>query len=115
MIRIWGVALMVLTATVAAADSRPSGDVVEQVGRSVEAWNRQHRGAFSMRFAADQELAGLLYQWDQTLPDCRQCQIVDVRITEVDGEAEVRFALEGEAAARGVTRLSVSASRLARK
>ncbi len=115
MSRIWGVALLVLTAPVAVADSRPDRSVVEQVGRSVEAWNRQHRGAFSMRFAADRELGGLLYQWDQTLPDCRECQIVDVRVTEIDGQAEVRFTLTGDVAASGVTRLSVSDTRLATK
>jgi hypothetical protein len=115
MIRIWGAALLVLTATVAAADSRPSGDGVAQVGRSVEAWNRQHRGAWSMRFAADQGLGALLDQWEQALPDCRECQIVEVRVTEIDGGAEVRWTLSGDVAASGVTRLSVSSPQLASK
>jgi hypothetical protein len=116
MSRTWGVALLVLTAASASAGSRSgSTDVVEQVGRSVAAWNREHRGAWSMRFAADRELGGLLYQWEQALPDCRECQLVDVRVTEVAGEAEVRWSLEGDVTARGVTRLSVSGQQLARK
>jgi hypothetical protein len=115
MSRIWWVGFLALTATVAAAEGRPAGNLAGQVERSVETWNRQHRGAWSIRLAGDPELAGLLYQWDETLPDCRECQIVDVRVTEVDGEAEVSYRLEGDAAASGATRLSVSSQRLARK
>ena len=97
----WGGILTLMAALAYGQPSTVPGDVdVERlIQRSTEAWNRRHRGAYSIRWTEDRDVAAVLSQWEPALPESAEgelrTQVRAVRVASEGAVLEVVWSLEG--------------------
>jgi hypothetical protein len=102
----WG-GILTLSATL--SYGQPSGsDARDLVRRATEAWNRQHRGAYSIRWTEDADVAAVLAQWQRALPESSDAQLTTEVVSGDAGSVEVRWSLAGPASQQGTVRVALA-------
>jgi hypothetical protein len=104
----WG-GILTLASTL--SYGQPSaGDAEDLVRRSAEAWNRQHRGAYSIRWTEDADVAAVLAQLERVLPETSEGEL-QARVTAADAAGvEVSWSLTGAMREQGSLRVALDPS-----